>query len=114
MATVAQDVAAIRNAVYGGDVREAIADGIEKCYTNVSSAKTIADPSITTMQGLISDVSDALDNVDTKIGEIDSAVINANAAAENVGLIAQTIVDGSIATPEEVAVYLGIEYDSEG
>lgn len=32
MATIQQDLAAIRRAVYGKDVREAIADGIENCY----------------------------------------------------------------------------------
>ena len=45
MATVAQDVLAIRNATYGSEVREAIADGIENCYDDISTAKTIADDS---------------------------------------------------------------------
>ena len=45
MATVAQDVTAIRNATYGSEVREAIADGIENCYDDISTAKTIADDS---------------------------------------------------------------------
>ena len=45
MSTVAQDVAAIRNATYGSEVREAIADGIENCYDDISTAKTIADDS---------------------------------------------------------------------
>lgn len=45
MPTIEQDVRQIRQAVYGREVREAIADGIEKCYDDVSSAKTIADDS---------------------------------------------------------------------
>lgn len=32
MATIAQIVEQIRNAIYGKDVRENIAQGIEKCY----------------------------------------------------------------------------------
>lgn len=43
MATIEQDVAAIRTAVYGKDVREAIADGIENCYRNTTSAGQIAE-----------------------------------------------------------------------
>lgn len=37
MATVVQDVYQIRHAVYGREVREAIADGIEQCYTDTTS-----------------------------------------------------------------------------
>ena len=32
----------ILNAVYGADVRDAIHDSIEECYSDVSSAKTVA------------------------------------------------------------------------
>lgn len=42
---IARDVAAIRTAVFGRDVRSAIADGIEQCYSDVSSSETIADNS---------------------------------------------------------------------
>lgn len=43
MSTVAEDVRQIRRAVYGRDVREAIADGIEHCYSDVSSGVTTAN-----------------------------------------------------------------------
>ena len=42
---IARDVAAIRTATFGRDVRTAIADGIEQCYSDVSSSETIADNS---------------------------------------------------------------------
>lgn len=35
MATIGQDIAQIRQAVYGEEVREAIADGIENCYKRI-------------------------------------------------------------------------------
>lgn len=35
MAGIDEDIAAIRNAVYGRDVREAIADGLEQAYHDV-------------------------------------------------------------------------------
>ena len=40
---IARDVAAIRTAVYGVEVREAIADGIEQCHEDSKSAATTAD-----------------------------------------------------------------------
>ena len=39
MPTIQQDVAAIRSAVYGREVREAIADGIEKSYDKSEAAE---------------------------------------------------------------------------
>lgn len=38
MATIDQDIAQIRQAIYGKDVREAIADGIEQCYADSNGA----------------------------------------------------------------------------
>ena len=40
---IAQDIAAIRGAAYGKDVREAIAHGIEQCYSDVTNSKTLAE-----------------------------------------------------------------------
>lgn len=48
MSTVAQDVQQIREAIYGREVREAIADGIEHCYSDVSGGVTIADTAANT------------------------------------------------------------------
>lgn len=42
MATIVQDVDQIRHAVYGREVREAIADGIEQCYTDTISGVNLA------------------------------------------------------------------------
>ena len=47
MSAISQDVSQIRSAVYGKDVREAIADGIEQCYTDVSSGVTMANTAAT-------------------------------------------------------------------
>ena len=43
MSTIEHDLAQIRQAVYGREVREAIADGIEHCYDDVSTSTTLAD-----------------------------------------------------------------------
>jgi len=52
MATISQIVAQIRTAIFGRDVRENIAQGIEKCYTDVTSGTTILDTEIAKIEGL--------------------------------------------------------------
>lgn len=59
MATIAQDIEQIRKAEYGKNVREAIADGIEKCYSDISSAKTIADDYVKELPELITEARNA-------------------------------------------------------
>lgn len=44
---IADEIAAIRNAIFGKDVRDAIANGIAECYSDVSNAKTIAKDAAT-------------------------------------------------------------------
>lgn len=63
MSAIQDDINAIRRAVYGKDVREAIADGIEQCYTDVSSAATLADTAA-------SNANTAAAAVDAKLDEI--------------------------------------------
>lgn len=43
MPSIEQDLRQIRKAVYGREVREAIADGIEKCYQDVEGATEAAN-----------------------------------------------------------------------
>ena len=40
--TIQQNLALIQSAVYGKDVRDAIHDSIQQCYTEASSASTAA------------------------------------------------------------------------
>ena len=46
MPSIEQDLRQIRKAVYGREVREAIADGIEKCYQDVEDATEAADHAV--------------------------------------------------------------------
>lgn len=46
MPSIEQDLRQIRKAVYGREVREAIADGIEKCYQDVEGATEAADHAV--------------------------------------------------------------------
>ena len=45
--TIQQILAGIRTAIFGKDVRENIAQGIEKCYSDVSAGVTTADAAAT-------------------------------------------------------------------
>lgn len=67
MPTIEQDVDSIRNAIYGKDVREAIADGIEKCYANVEeiidgipSDYAALSNTVNVLDGVVSGVGQAL------------------------------------------------------
>lgn len=78
MATIDQIVAQIRTAIYGRDVRENIAEGIEKCYTDVTTGSTLADAAAAA-------ATEATANVNAAISEANMAANAANTAAENVG-----------------------------
>lgn len=73
MSTIQQDIQAIRQATYGREVREAIADGIEKCYEDVSSAKTIADDAAEDAQYWAGKAEEAHDLAMSAAGEATSA-----------------------------------------
>lgn len=47
MATIQQDIDAIRTAVYGKDVREALADAIQQCYDKLVELETVISGSNT-------------------------------------------------------------------
>lgn len=78
MATIEQNVAAIRQAVYGRDVREAIAEGIEKCYTDVLQAKTIADTVLENATEAIRNANTAATNAQTQANNAASALNDLN------------------------------------
>lgn len=83
--TLEQDIAAIRSAVYGREVRSAIADGIQKCYTDISSRVTIADST--------------LDQMTDALAACGTATQNANDAA---------LLANDVATLDDVAAHVNI------
>jgi len=72
---IADKVQQIRQAVFGKDVREAIAGGIEECYTDVSRGKTAADVAA-------ENANEAATNANAKAGLADTAATNANEKAD--------------------------------
>lgn len=100
--SISDDINNIRTAIYGRDVREAIADGIEQCYTDTTEGKTLAET--------------AAASANTAASTANTAASAANAAAQNAGAIVDE-VDGlksafddledafdSVTTPEKEAI----------
>lgn len=91
MSRISNLLAQILSAVYGKDVRQAIHDSIEQCYSDVSTAKTLADDSVTAANAAAANaetrVTTALTNaesrVNTAVGNANSATTAANTAAAN-------------------------------
>lgn len=79
MPTIAQCLRAIRQAVYGRDVREAIAEGIEKCYSDVSNDITLAHNAAQAAAQESTQL--AQDSINSAIADAGLAIQAANAAA---------------------------------
>lgn len=116
MATISQIVAQIRTAIFGKDVRENIAQGIEQCYTDVSAGVTTAD----TAAGRANTAAERSESINTELGDnVDDLVIIQQTEPdpipefnkiwikpEGTEYIIPTMDD--IATVSETAAYLGI------
>ena len=72
----------IMSAVYGKDVRQALHDAIQECYTNVDTAKTIADDSATATR-VTAAISTMQTDTNAAIGNCNAATTAANTAANN-------------------------------
>lgn len=78
----------IRTAVYGREVREAIADGIEQCYNDTSNGVTLAETKLSELNGAVERLNSAVDNAEANMNEavsdalesLDDAVESANGA----------------------------------
>lgn len=83
MPTIAQCLRKIREAIYGRDVREAIASGIEQCYSDVSNSITIAHDAADMA------VAETNERIEAALQQASQAVNNANTAAHNADTSAQ-------------------------
>ena len=54
--TIAQIVEQIRTAIYGREVRENLAQGIETCYSDVTNGKTIAEDAADKLENMTASV----------------------------------------------------------
>lgn len=125
---IADKINQIRKAVYGSQVREAIAGGIEECYTDVQNGVTatnaaknqmtaqVADAisgintALAPVSGKIADLDNAISSAQSSVSQmqtdITAAITQANTATQRANTAADNI---AVATPSEVADYLDIE-----
>jgi hypothetical protein len=114
MAGIDNDLKQIRQALYGKDVREALAHGLQQCYSDVSNGKTIAE---TASENAETDVSEAIGRLNTAIQNAETATQQANTARDEANTArdrALVVANGfEIATVEFIAQELGIPLEEE-
>lgn len=109
MPTIVQCLRAIRQAVYGRDVREAIAEGIENCYSDVSNGVTLAHNAAQAIaQSAQDSINSAVDNATSLAIQAANA---ANTAAESAAASA-TAASSSVALAQQHTI--GFEDDGTG
>ena len=72
----------ILDAVYGEEVRGAIHDSIEECYSDVSTAKTAADSAVSSANSAANNANSKASLANTAANAANTAANNANAKAE--------------------------------
>ena len=113
---------AIEHAVYGREVRSAIANGIKKCYTDVSGGVTLAEDAasdaqeaVSTAQNAASAAQNAVANAETALSTAQNASTDAQNAVNRVDTalsdLNQWFTD-SVANVVETLAYLKIPYVS--
>lgn len=100
--SISDDINNIRTAIYGADVREAIADGIEQCYTDTSEGKTLAETAAAT-------ATSAAANANAAASTANTAASNANAAAQNVGAIVKASATQPSEEVNQLWIHTGLE-----
>ena len=83
MSKISEYLAQIKTAIYGREVRDAIHDSIEQCYTDVSNAKTLADTAASNTNAAISKANTAASNADAKAKLANDAATKAGTATSN-------------------------------
>ena len=88
---IADKVIAIRNAVYGRDVREALASGLEECYGDPTGDRALAEAAAEAAEQAAGNADSAKTAAEAAAGNADSAKTAAEAAARAAQLSVQQI-----------------------
>lgn len=103
---ITTNVSRIRSAVYGREVREAIARSIEQCYTDTSMTATLAGQAASDADAAASRANTAAAEAEVATGTANSAASAAASAAENLTDIAYLAVEASTASVEDTVEYV--------
>ena len=83
MSKISEYLTQIKTAIYGREVRDAIHDSIEQCYTDVSNAKTLADTAASNANAATRKENTAASNADAKAKLANDAATKAGTATSN-------------------------------
>lgn len=81
MSAISNFLNQIKTAIYGEEVRGAIHDAIEQCYTDVANAKTLADQSTTSANNAAASANSAATKANNAASSANSAAQSATTAA---------------------------------
>lgn len=92
MSKISEYLKKIKEAVYGYEVRDAIHDSIEQCYSDVTTAKTLADEAIES-------ANDAAANATDKANLANEAALKIDNFANDI--LTDEDIDAAISAAEE-------------
>lgn len=101
----------IRTAVYGREVREAIADGIEQCYNDTSNGVTLAETKLSELNGAVERLNGAVDNAEANMSEAVSDALESLGDAVESANGAVTTANAAAARAQELNTALGNNAD---
>lgn len=99
MSKISEYLKKIKEAVYGYEVRDAIHDSIEQCYSDVTTAKTLADEAITKTAEAIKSANDAAANATDKANLANEAALKIDNFANDI--LTDEDIDAAISAAEE-------------
>ena len=103
---ITTNVNRIRNAVYGREVREAIASSIEQCYSDTSTGATLASEAASQANEAAGSANTAAAAAETAAGLANAAATAAASASENIMDVAYSAIEASTASPEDTISYV--------
>lgn len=102
----------IMDAVYGKDVRGAIHDSIEECYSDVSTAKTLAQDATTNANAAATTANTAAANANAAKDAANAAAASAGAALDYVATVENSSSASAAHTKGSNLIYDGVLYEA--
>lgn len=103
---ITTNISRIRSAVYGRDVRTAIADSIAQCYSDTSTGATLAHVAAEEADQATGRANDAASAAEIATGNANDAASAAISAAESLANIALSAIEYSTASPQDTIDYV--------
>lgn len=95
MSKISEYLNQIKTAIYGREVRDAIHDSIEQCYSDVTNAKTLADAATTAANDATAKANTATSNANSAATKATDAAAKATSAASSANTAASKANDAT-------------------